>query len=498
MSMNGKSLPRLLCDLWQKKATGALKLNKRLVEKIVYLRQGKLVHGESNLLQDALGNYLVKHAGLDAAEAAATLETAQTTGKRYGEILIEGKLIDPTDLYKRMQQLLTAKVVDCLLWEDGNYQFTPDTAPPEGYLDLNVDPFHVLVQGVQTTMPFERMRADISLVLNKPVRVVQTQLPAWSEGYLNTTSLKLLKAFHEPKKPRFVMEELNISEETMLRIVYIFDVTGLIVNTETPLSAAVPQIKPPAQPPAPVADTTEDPTHRALVDEVIALTLKLDKTNHFELLGLDFDATPVSMSMAYLKFIERFSLSQFRSGKLAEYRQQAENILLAAAEAYADLRDNDSKVRYTDKVKAKRRAEENAGKKNPGAAFKIRTDLLDAGSQFDQGVKHLEQRRYDKAIEYFEYAVDIDGREPRYDAYLAWSKYQQREAVDDAEIGALFEKAIKEGSDDAKINLLYGKYLMDREPTKKKGLHHLKRASTLAPADLEIQRAYRIATSEPS
>jgi tetratricopeptide (TPR) repeat protein len=243
---------------------------------------------------------------------------------------------------------------------------------------------------------------------------------------------------------------------------------------------------------------------KELIDRVLALTLKLDKTNHFELLGIDFDTTPVGMSIAYLKFVEHFSPHYFSSGSLAQYRRQNENILLAAADAYADLRDNESKVRYNDKLKARRNAEENARKKIPGAAFKIQTDLLDASSQFEQGLKHLEQRHFDNAVKYFEYACDIDGREPLYIAYLAWSKYQKYGGASNAspsdakEIGGLFETAIKEGTDNAKVNMLYGKYLSDKPETKKKGLFHLKKAVTLSPKDLEIERTFRLANSQNS
>jgi hypothetical protein len=505
-SLKSKSLPRLLCELWQQKATGALKLNKRLVEKKFYLRKGQLIQADSNLLQDTFGNFLVRQGIIDEIKLNATLENCQTTGKRLGEVLVEEGLIDATAIYKKMQELLTAKVVDCFLWDDGNYEFTSDALPPSGQLDLSVDPFHALVQGVQTTMPFERMRADISLVLNKPVRVAQAQLPSWSDGYLNTTSLKLLKAFHEPKKPRFVMEELAIAEETMLRIVYIFDVTGLILNTDLPLSAekAPTATVVPTAPSETLSNGLSEKAGKELIDRVLALTLKLDKTNHFELLGIDFDTTPVGMSIAYLKFVEHFSPHYFSSGSLAQYRRQNENILLAAADAYADLRDNESKVRYNDKLKARRNAEENARKKIPGAAFKIQTDLLDASSQFEQGLKHLEQRHFDNAVKYFEYACDIDGREPLYIAYLAWSKYQKYGGASNAspsdakEIGGLFETAIKEGTDNAKVNMLYGKYLSDKPETKKKGLFHLKKAVTLSPKDLEIERTFRLANSQNS
>ncbi len=54
--------------------------------------------------------------------------------------------------------------------------------------------------------------------------------------------------------------------------------------------------------------------------------------------------------------------------------------------------------------------------------FRIRTDLLDASSQYEEARKRLKAENYAGAFEYFEYACDIDPK-PLYRAYRAWARY---------------------------------------------------------------------------
>src|SRR5262249_914296 len=55
--------------------------------------------------------------------------------------------------------------------------------------------------------------------------------------------------------------------------------------------------------------------------------------------------------------------------------------------------------------------------------FRIRTDLLDAGAQFEEGKKLLEAGSLKLAADHFEYASDIEPR-GRHRAYLAWTRYR--------------------------------------------------------------------------
>ena len=492
-----KNFPRLLCGLWQDRVTGTLCLQRRLVEKKIHFKQGVIVHASSNLLHETTAAYLVKVGKINEQQQEDALEKARQQRKRIGEALIELGFIDVRDFYDSLRKNLIEKILDCFVWKDGNYEFDDSEGPFENQLALNVDPFRVLIQGIHTVMPFQRMRDDIGLVLNKPTRVASAQLPTWADGYLNTMSLKLLKAFQEPIKPRFVMQDLNIEEEVMLRIVYAFDVTGLIMNTEEKLSEEKPQkekvIEAPVCSPTTGFGLDAEQTDQ-LRDDVLALSLRLDQVTHFELLGVEESATVTAIHIAFVKFLERFSLVYFLQGELAEYRDQVENLILAAAEAYADLRNATAKTNYLDKLKAKR-AQKDANKKKPGEAFKISTQLLDAKSQFKQGLQHLNQRNFKKAVEFFEYTCDIDGREPLYTAHLAWAKYQHDSEMHELEATEMFETAIKSGSHHPTINMLYGKFLVSQGEAKK-GLNYLKKASQLSPKDLEIQRAFRITKGE--
>jgi tetratricopeptide (TPR) repeat protein len=62
------------------------------------------------------------------------------------------------------------------------------------------------------------------------------------------------------------------------------------------------------------------------------------------------------------------------------------------------------------------------GRPSTAEQFRIKTDMLDGRTQFDQGKQRLETRNFSGAFEYFEYACDIEPR-PMHLAYRAWARY---------------------------------------------------------------------------
>jgi tetratricopeptide (TPR) repeat protein len=61
-------------------------------------------------------------------------------------------------------------------------------------------------------------------------------------------------------------------------------------------------------------------------------------------------------------------------------------------------------------------------KKTSNHRFTIKTELLDAGSQYKSGMLALKEKKFGKAVEFFEFAYDVDPK-PRYLAYLGWSRF---------------------------------------------------------------------------
>jgi cytochrome c-type biogenesis protein CcmH/NrfG len=99
-------------------------------------------------------------------------------------------------------------------------------------------------------------------------------------------------------------------------------------------------------------------------------------------------------------------------------------VLLAAyARAFGVLMEPDLAALWRKRRAAAREKERGAtGRPSTEEQFRIKTELLDGRTQFDQGKKRLEARNFAGAFEYFEYACDIEPR-PLHLAYRAWARY---------------------------------------------------------------------------
>ena len=140
----------------------------------------------------------------------------------------------------------------------------------------------------------------------------------------------------------------------------------------------------------------------------------------FALLDVAEDVQPVALRKAFLAAAERFSPLRFQT---AELKEKAEGMLAAYARAYGALSEPEQNALWKKRRQAHREKARNAtGRPSTAEQFRIRTDLLDATSQFDEGKRRLEARNFAGAFEYFEYACDIDPK-PLYQAHRAWARY---------------------------------------------------------------------------
>jgi tetratricopeptide (TPR) repeat protein len=113
---------------------------------------------------------------------------------------------------------------------------------------------------------------------------------------------------------------------------------------------------------------------------------------------------------------------RFRS---AEARARAEAVSLAYARAYGALVEPEQHALHHQR-RVQREASRTQAAKAPRAAqeqFKIRTDLLDAKTQFDEGRRRLDAGQLASAIEHLEFAADIEPT-GRTLAYLALARFR--------------------------------------------------------------------------
>ncbi|HEX9101497.1 MAG TPA: response regulator, partial [Polyangia bacterium] len=121
--------PRLLLELWEKKTTGTLTLQRGKVKKEIALVHGTPVAATSNLRTETLGHFLVARGLLDDARHQQALARAQASQARLGQALVELGFIDDAELMKQLAAQMRAKITNLLRWKDGDWMLAPGPTP---------------------------------------------------------------------------------------------------------------------------------------------------------------------------------------------------------------------------------------------------------------------------------------------------------------------------------------------------------------------------------
>jgi tetratricopeptide (TPR) repeat protein len=100
-------------------------------------------------------------------------------------------------------------------------------------------------------------------------------------------------------------------------------------------------------------------------------------------------------------------------------QERARDLFLAGARAFAELMD----VEQRNTLLFRRRTLREERARRPAASFAIKTDLLDAESQYKKGKALLDGEKYREALMLLEFAADCDPQNGLYAAELAWCRF---------------------------------------------------------------------------
>ncbi len=139
----------------------------------------------------------------------------------------------------------------------------------------------------------------------------------------------------------------------------------------------------------------------------------------FDVLGVREDVPGTELRRTFLTLADRFSPLRFRSPDLKE---KAEALLAARARAYGALADPDQAAIWRKRRAAAAERARGASRPSTAEQFRISTELLDASSQYQEGLRRLAAGNARGALEQFQFAADIEPK-PLTRAHLAWARY---------------------------------------------------------------------------
>lgn len=418
-SLEQVPLPLLLNAFRAEGKSGGLELKLRQLEKRLYFEDGSLVACDSNLAHETLGKFLVERGKLTLHQHQQLLAESISTGAAIEGLLVQKGLLTAFELYKQLQANLAHRILDCFRWVDARYRLLSE--PPEDDSPVRVKTARLIVVGCTSSLPFSAVEAHLPVLPQQRFALLQPAPLELSELKLTAKDTRFFQVLRARPSLLELQTQTGLDTEAVLRRLFAFGVLGLVAHNES-VAQPAPQ---PAPPPAP--SPASAPRGVSFLDEdavacnaLTAEFLEHRKKDPFELLGVGEEAGPAQLRAAFLAKASRFPPVRFESQEL---RERAETLLAALARAYGALSEPEQLALHK---KRRQIAREQAQAPKPSTAaeqFRIRTTLLDAGTQFAEGKTRLAAGEHRAAVDYFQYAFDIEPK-PLHQAYLALARFQ--------------------------------------------------------------------------
>lgn len=180
------AFPRLLRQLADLRTSGALVCVAKSSHqktttgdppaKIIYFRSGVPVHVRSNLLDECLGQMLVRRRRIGIATLEESIRRMQLGEGWQGQILIDMGALAPLELGDALAQQARDKLFDVFGWTTGTYHLRSDLESPVEAVGIELGLPEIIYEGVCAAMPASRLMGLLAPSLDRFVVPVPTQI----------------------------------------------------------------------------------------------------------------------------------------------------------------------------------------------------------------------------------------------------------------------------------------------------------------------------------
>ncbi|HSK64261.1 MAG TPA: DUF4388 domain-containing protein [Pyrinomonadaceae bacterium] len=428
--LSEQPLAELIREISAKSIGGRLQLQHDRIKAVIYFDKGELLYAAANLRQLRLREYLIK-AGINETalarydERQPDLELAQT--------LLRDHLLSPAGAEQIQARQASDVLRLALSWTEGTWEFDQKSRLSETpQFKLDARPF-LLEAGRRTPPKFIASHFRVSNELISPVA-----MPLESENLL-PTEVFLLSRLDRPTPLNELIAVSGLSENETLVLVYALSLGGLLQREhwKNAFRSQPVVVEPePEKPAAPEPPPQEQPADEEETVETFLERLNSAQT-HYEVLGVNNEASPAHMKTKYYELARRYHPDRFRKAE-ASLIARMESAFARIAQAYDTLREDRLRSNYDAKLRARQKAQQLADaapKPTAPTPTTTNTTVKDAAAaiaeraekQFKEGFAALELGERKVALGLFASAANAVPNEPRYRAFYGKMLAQQEQ-----------------------------------------------------------------------
>ena len=421
--MNGQlseqPLVELIREISAKSVGGRLRLEHDRVKVVAYFDGGNLVYAASNVRSLRLREYLLKSNLV--SDQDLTQFNERVSDSDIVKVLCAQKLLTPAAAEQVQAKQVSDALRLALLWTEGAWDLDQKSRLNEA-MNIKVDANPLLLEAAR------RLPAKFAASrFPNPAELITPLTAPMVHDNLLPAEVFLLSRLDRPMALRDLVAIGGAGEEDTLGIVYALALAGLLKRERWHSAFRDPK---PSPPPEPEKETTSrEQTEIDLNDTQSFLERVKNARTHYEVLSVNWDATPHDLKTVYYQLARRYHPDRFRKAH-ASLVPHLEAAFARITQAYDTLRDDNLRANYNSKLEARRKAEQlvdsapklttQPAPQEPvveGAGEPVVSKAERAANQFKEGVAALELGEKKTALGLFASAASAVPNEARYRAF---------------------------------------------------------------------------------
>jgi tetratricopeptide (TPR) repeat protein len=243
-------LPTILHSLFVAKATGLVKLETRMGAHALYLREGYPVSVTLPGSVELIGKVLVEMGFLDDATYRKSVAQPPPAGKRYGDYLLENRLVTPDQMRLALKAQVRRKLHRLFFLNDGSWVFQSGEHNQglQGTESLRVHPYRAIYHGVRSSWPADQLQGALFLLEGKAIKakISAEEAARYGLGPEDGRAAELLRKGYWTVGD--LVEGAGIPAQPVHALVYSLYITDAL---DIQLAHAVPRLKRKADAPPP-------------------------------------------------------------------------------------------------------------------------------------------------------------------------------------------------------------------------------------------------------
>lgn len=149
VDLAGGGIVEALARAAAERADGVWTFRRGPARKEVFLVGGTPEFVTSNLPEELLGELLVARGALTRGELEMALAVLPKFDGRLGDTLAALGLMEPVELFRYISEQVKEKLLELFTWTEGEAEFTPGVPPPRRGFPLGLDPWRILLEGIE-------------------------------------------------------------------------------------------------------------------------------------------------------------------------------------------------------------------------------------------------------------------------------------------------------------------------------------------------------------